>query len=259
MASRQCCGTSYADDRDPAPGSGRGDAGGIVRGTPAGGCFCRPLYVLAQTESLEREIMPATVRSLEIASVLGVDTVIVHPLHPGGNHQIPEEAWSVNLKFYEALLPHAQKFRLRICRENLFLPGDRGGALPDIFSDAERTCRFLDMFRDSHLVACVDVGHACLLGDRPGEIIRALGHDRLHAVHIHDNDAMSDTHTLPYLGKTDWEDVTQALADIDYDGVLTLESFQFYSHFPDDYLQTAAKWQHDMAEYLANKVEHKRI
>ena len=37
--------------------------------------------------------------------------------------------------------------------------------------------------------------------------------------------------------------------------VFTLESFLFYNNFPDDFVPTAAKWQHDMAVYLVNKIE----
>lgn len=208
--------------------------------------------------SIENVVIPTTIRCFEIASTLGIDTVIVHPLHYKNYFHRSQEIWEDNLQFFETLLPEAQKYNIRICLENLFQIDKRGVALPDTCADAERYCKFLDTFHDPHLIACIDVGHACLIGEKPADLIRALGHDRLHALHIHDNCAVKDDHTLPYLGKIDWEDVTQALADINYDGILTLESFLFYKNFPDDFLPTAAKWQHDMAAYLATKVDSKR-
>ena len=204
---------------------------------------------------LDTEVITVTARCLEVASIMGIDTVIVHPLHYKNYFHKSEEIWSDNLAFFEALLPFAQKYNVRICLENLFQFDGRGVALPDTCADAERYCKFLDVFHDPHLVACVDVGHACLVGEKPGDLIRALGHDRLHALHIHDNMAIIDDHTMPYLGKIDWDDVTKALAEIDYNDVFTLESFLFYHNFPDDFVPTAAKWQHDMAAYLVSKIE----
>ena len=156
-----------------------------------------PFEFVARDEDVLPEIISLTTRSIQIASILGVDTLIVHPVHKFCRARNLNEMWSCNLKFYETLLPAAQKEGVRICTENLFQINERETAVPDLFSDAERYCKFLDAFDDPYLTACIDVGHAFLIGSSPGDLIRALGHDRLHALHIHDNQAIQDDHTLP--------------------------------------------------------------
>lgn len=204
---------------------------------------------------LENVAIPRIIRCLEIASIMGIDTVIVHPLHHLNYFHNSELIWKQNMDFYHVLLPYARKYNVRICLENLFQFDKRGVALPDTCADAVRYIRALDELNDLHIAACVDVGHACLIGEEPSDLIRALGHDRLKALHIHDNDAVLDRHTLPYLGSINWENTMKALADIDYDGVFTFETFLFYKNFEDDFLPTAARWIHDMGVYLVEKME----
>lgn len=207
---------------------------------------------------LENIAIPRIIRSLEIASVMEIDTVIVHPLHHLSYFHNSELVWKLNMDFYRTLLPYAQKYNVRICMENLFQFDSRGVALPDTCADSARYIRALDELNDPHIVACVDVGHACLIGENPADLIRALGHSRLKALHIHDNNSVTDEHTLPYMGKIDWDDVAKALADIDYDGVFTFEAFLFYRNFEDDFLPTAARWIREIGEYLVGKVEKYR-
>lgn len=208
---------------------------------------------------LEQRAVPRTIRCLEIASIMGIDTVVVHPLHYLNYFHNMQRVWDENMAFYRTLLPYARKFNVRIALENLFQFDKRGIAVPDTCADAKRYIQALEELNDPHIVACVDVGHAHLVGDNPAELIRALGHERLKALHIHDNDAVLDRHTMPYLGNINWDEVTRALGEIDYDGVFTLETFFFYKNFADDFLPVAARWLHDMARYLADKVDDARI
>ena len=200
-------------------------------------------------------VLERTIRCLEIASIMGIDTVIVHPLHYKNYFHRFEEVWSDNVRFFTELLPYAQKYDVRMCLENLFEFDPRGIIVPDTCADVGRYIKALDLFDDPHLAACVDVGHACLVGENPADLIRGLGHERLHALHIHDNNRVIDEHTLPYLGKIDWEDLTKALAEIDYSDVFNLETMMFYTKFPVEFAPTAARWLCDMARYLARKVE----
>lgn len=195
------------------------------------------------------------VRSLEIASILGADTVIVHPLHYKPYLRRMEEIRRDNIEYYSRLLPYAKELGVRIALENMFQFDGRGITVSDVFSDPERFAGAVDYFADEHIVACLDVGHAHLLGSDPAEFVRVLGHDRLHALHIHDNGAVADDHMIPYLGGINWDELMKALAEIDYDGVFTFETIMFYSHFEKDFMPTAAKWVHDMGLFLTNKLE----
>lgn len=209
---------------------------------------------------LEEIAIPRIICCLEIASIMGIGTVIVHPLHHLVYIYNMDKIWDMNMDFYKKLLPYAEKYNVRIAIENMFQFNKKMAILPDTLCDPERFVKAYDALNSPYITACVDVGHCCMLDDEPADMIRALGHDRLGALHIHDNDAVLDRHTLPYLGKINWENTMKALADIDYDGVFTFEAFLFYQNFPDDFLPTAAKWIHEMGVYLVRKIEkYKKI
>ncbi|MDI9505092.1 MAG: sugar phosphate isomerase/epimerase [Clostridiales bacterium] len=217
-------------------------------------------FQFSQPGFMEKDAIPLTIRSFEAANILGVDTVIVHPLHfMRYRSENLDAIWDMNMDFFHALLPHARACNVCICLENLFQFDSRGVAIPDTCSEPDRYVRALDELNDPHIAACVDVGHAALIGDKPSVLIRALGHDRLKALHIHDNDAVTDTHTLPYLGgRIDWDDTCRALGEIDYDGVFTFESFLFYKNFPPEFFPQAARFIHEMGLHLAAKVDAAR-
>lgn len=198
------------------------------------------------------------IRSFEIAGILGVDTVIVHPIHHfvyAGNE---ERLWEINMRYYTALRPHAERYGVRMALENMFQFDSEGHPTEDTLSREEKFVSAMDALEAPNVVACVDVGHVAMLGRKPGDLIRRLGHDRVKALHIHDNDAVLDRHMLPYLGTIDWEDVCRALAEIDYDGVFTFETMAFLARFEDDFIPTAVRWLHDMGLYLTGKVEKYR-
>ena len=68
---------------------------------------------------------------------------------------------------------------------------------------------------------CIDTGHRNLCGD-PVDALRIAG-SHLITLHIQDNHGEQDEHLLPDLGQIDWTGVSQALKDIDYQGVFMYE------------------------------------
>lgn len=207
-------------------------------------------------ETATRKInIPRTIRSMEIASILGADTVIIHSIKHIPYFHNMEKLWDINMSFFRELLPYAEKYNIRICLENLINHDKRGILVASTCADPTRYVRALDALNSPHIVACVDTGHAVLLGDDPADLISALGHERLHALHLHDNDGCHDLHKFPGLGVTDWDVVLKALAEIDYDGIFTLETSPSYAQFKPDFLPVAVKWAYDSGKYLANKYE----
>ena len=113
------------------------------------------------------------------------------------------------------------------------------------------------------MVACLDIGHVGLpvRDDESWDFIRALGHDRLQALHGHYNDYRVDKHALPYLGRIDWNKVTKALGEIDYQGDFTYEVNlnTFVSNsMNDDLIPTAMRYAHDIGRYLCALVDKNR-
>ena len=72
-------------------------------------------------------------------------------------------------------------------------------------------------------------------------------------LHIHDIDYTDDTHTLPYFGKLDWNDITSALSEVEFNGVFSMEILlnKFDNSLIKEYLALAEK----IGRYLINKIK----
>ena len=81
-------------------------------------------------------------------------------------------------------------------------------------------------------------------------MIRQLGHNRVGALHIHDNDLYEDLHTLPFIGKINWKEVMDSLREIDYQGNFTYENTCFFKSFPDDLLMNGLILSEKVGRYL---------
>lgn len=100
---------------------------------------------------------------------------------------------------------------------------------------SEDFLKHLNLVNDDYLVACLDIGHAEMRGSGSGaaNMIRALGH-HLEALHMHDNDRLHDSHQLPFSMEIDFDEVTAALREINYQGYITLEADSYLKSFPKD-------------------------
>lgn len=172
-------------------------------------------------------IYPTIVRSIQVSAAMGAQFVVVHPLHYwryAGNEQ---ELFELNMSYYRSLIPVAKDHGIKICIENMFQRDKTRGnyIIHDTCSRPEEFCRYIDCLNSDHIVACLDIGHIGLPSGNvePWEFIKIMGHDRIKALHIHDNDFTNDQHYIPYAGLIDWDKVTQALGQIDYSGDFTFE------------------------------------
>lgn len=201
-------------------------------------------------------------RALEIAATVGAKTIVVHPRqhlhwadHAAG---LMEE----NRTFYESLLPLCRAYGIRVAVENMWQRNRYGkGIVDSTCSRPDEFTAYMEMLDPEWFVACLDIGHCLLTDHTPADMIRALGHRHLHALHIHDNDGIGDLHTVPFqpnAAKVDWSSVTDALAEIDYDGELTLETDYFLKNIPSELLPASLKYMNEAAWYLANEVDRKR-
>ena len=84
--------------------------------------------------------------------------------------------------------------------------------------------RLLDELDSDGFVMCLDIGHVAITGTEPEDYIRGMSNKRLKALHVHDTDYLGDTHTIPYLGKHNWNEICKALGEIGYDGAFTYKN-----------------------------------
>lgn len=71
---------------------------------------------------------------------------------------------------------------------------------------------------------CLDTGHCAVFGDSPADAVRLIGKEYLSTLHVHDNDGCGDCHWLPGAGVIDWQDFSDALAEIGFEGSVSLET-----------------------------------
>lgn len=200
-------------------------------------------------------IFERLVRSIEIAGLVGAKCIVVHPMHHLPYLENSEKLKKMNMEFYRSLAPYAKAAGVKIALENMWQRNQDTKQI--IVSACSRTKEFadwLDTLNDECFTACLDLGHCGLYGYDAAETIKGLGH-RLGALHVHDNDYQSDAHTAPYLGKMHWDTICEALADIGYNGDLTLEADNFYNPFGENLASSSAKFLHDIGRDLINRIE----
>lgn len=207
------------------------------------------------------ELMPILKRSIEISGIFGADTVVVHPYHHPVYLGHEEEIFRKNMEYYAELIPAAKAAGVKICVENMFQVDEiRRHIVHDTCSTLPEFIRYVDTLNSEHIVACLDVGHIALIRqlDTPADFIRGLGHSRLQALHIHDNNLNTDQHLLPFDGKIDWLPVCQALGEIDYQGYFTYETRGNLDRFADDFIPARLKYMEQVGRYLASCIDAHR-
>lgn len=213
-------------------------------------------------EFFNNVIYPRIVRSLEISAILGAKIAIVHPLHHIEYHGNEEALFEMNMNYYRSLIPYCKEYGIKCGVENMWRKDPRRKYIThDTCSRKEEFVRYVDTLDSEYMVACLDVGHVGLplQDDEADDFVRALGHDRLKALHIHDNDYKGDLHIAPYSGKMNWQDIAKALGEIDYTGDFTYELNGSYVDTADDgFVPIAVKHTYDIAKYLTDIIDKNR-
>lgn len=204
----------------------------------------------------DEEVFRVTVRAMEVAAILGAKCIVVHPRQHlvYADEGAPERLFEINREFYGALLPYAEKFGIRVACENMW-QWRRGRCVDSTCSTPEEFCRYIDAHGSEWITACLDIGHVPLVDGSLGDMIRALGRGRLGALHVHDNDLRSDSHVLPYTAKIDFDEVLEALAEIDYAGDFTFEADNFYARFPEELAQECANFMCKVGRTMMARIE----
>ena len=197
-------------------------------------------------------------RVFEFASILGVRNIVVHPIETQNYQKDPQEAFEINMKYYRSIAPLARENGLRIAIENMWMrhPRQKNLIVDSTCADPAELCLYYDTLNDPDIFTiCLDLGHVALCGREPADMIRAIGSERLGAIHAHDVDYLNDVHTLPGLSKLDYDAIARALAEIDYKGDFTLECDTFLTNLPNEVVPDAARLMSAIARHWANKIE----
>ena len=100
---------------------------------------------------------------------------------------------------------------------------------------------------------CFDTGHITAFSYdlTVGNEIRKCG-EAIKVLHVHDNHGRADQHNFPGMGIINWKDAIQALKEIGYNGVFSLELV-----FPDKFslpvFESSCRLAADMASDIVNE------
>lgn len=169
------------------------------------------------TEEEREERFSVMRRSIELCGAAGCPYWVIHPLMPFGAGDDGDLARfrEINLSHFRRLLPVAHDSGVTICFENMPM---RGLSI----STPEQTLAFVQEMDDPAFQFCLDTGHSIVMGQQPAEAVRMAG-SHLRVMHVHDNDGTRDAHQLPTTGIIDWRAYRQALREIGFDGVFSIE------------------------------------
>lgn len=215
-----------------------------------------PSQTYGDDEYNER-VFGLTIRSMECASILGAKIIVVHPIK-GCPEGVDE--FELNVEYFNKLLPYCKKYNIKIAVENMFIEDKkREHIVSSICGMSDEHRDMCDRLDKDWFVACLDIGHSGLSGDEAYKAIYTLGHKRLKALHVHDNDYRKDLHTLPYMGKVDWDRTLKALADIDYSGDFTFEIDNCIKNFPDEVLPDVLKLLCALGRNMTEQIKNFKI
>ena len=188
------------------------------------------------------------VKSMEHSSYLGADMIVIHPCKhinykENNNYDLMME---YNLDFYKRLIPYAEKYNIKIAIENI------GNCITET---SKGLLELINTLSNGVFTVCYDVGHANICGQNPANMIKEIG-QYIGCTHIHDNDGICDSHTLPYYGTIDWESVMKAFAEIGYEGNLNYEAGSFVSNVPVGMRKESAIYMAKIGKYLIERFQY---
>jgi len=126
-----------------------------------------------------------------------------------------ESTWERTVDSFRQVLPLAEKRKVYICFEPL-APRET-----NFINTVEEGVRLVEEVNHPHFLLHLDVKAMSAENKPLGEIIRT-GAKHLHHFHVND-----DNGRAPGFGNADYEQITQALKDINYQGFLSVEVFDF--------------------------------
>ena len=159
----------------------------------------------------------------------------------------------MNVAFYRQLVPYCEKFGIKAACENMWQENPVAGRIIDsTCSRPGEFCEYIDEVGSPWVVGCLDVGHTALTDEDLGGFVRAMGPQRLQALHVHDNDFLEDSHTMPFTCKIDFSALAAALKGIGYKGDFTLEADHFLEKFPLPLVPDALALLYKAGRFLAD-------
>lgn len=165
----------------------------------------------------DANFIEANLRCIDFCNELGIENIVVHSGYREGLTK--EQTFNENKRFFEKLLPRAEKYGINILVENFNKMGDKIYWIdnaPDLLKMVE--CVNHPLFN-----AVWDTGHGNQQPLLPHESLKILG-KYVKALHVQDNMGDLDSHLAPFFGNQNLDSLMHGLIDIGYNGYFTFEA-----------------------------------
>jgi len=168
-------------------------------------------------------------KAIRGCAYLGTDKLVIHPIMPFGanSSENAELMKEINFDYMSRLCEVAKEYGVIICYENMPFP-----LLP--ITTSKHIADFAKKINSDNFKVCLDTGHCLVCGESPADAVRYIGKDLLSALHVHDNNGKADKHLIPGEGIADWNAFADALYEVGYDGVFSLETEIAAGHAPEE-------------------------
>ncbi len=202
-------------------------------GLMSGQVHCAWIHGSAIRDDLSWDV-PAPVfhRSIEACALLNCRRLIFHPIFYRrriDSDALRQRLLDINVAWFRALLPTAERFDVEIHLENTFdfahvqHPGDAGF----MCTSASEMLYLTERLNHPLVKLCLDTGHAHISGQDIPDMIRAFG-SKLGSLHLNDNYGLigpiyEDLHLFPGYGSIEWGEVLDALKAAGFSGSLNME------------------------------------
>lgn len=217
-----------------------------------------PFPTYAENAAGSDMVMRAIKACIRVAGFLDCRYVVVHPAFLGYDRQLdPKTEWDINIARYSEMIPYAKKYGVVICLENMFT-GHNGKIYGACCSDMAMANRYIDTLNgiagEKLFGFCLDVGHALLIGREIYTTIMEIA-PNLVALHIHDNNGITDQHLAPYMGIMDWDRFVIGIRDSGYRNALSFETFNTINVVDDELAFEALKFTAAAGRMFARRIE----
>ena len=184
---------------------------------------------------------------------LGIPWAAAHCIGPWENGFDREDTIRLNREFYDKYVELGIKHGVGTTFENM-VQGAPGRAKIRYTAHQDELIEYVDGYRDPMVGICWDFGHANITGLDQRYAVRKVG-KRLKIVHIQDNHGDADEHLIPFMGTVDWYMVSDVLAEVGFDGSLSLEIGGYPKNAPRAMQDAIAKLAYETVERLRSMCE----
>ena len=202
------------------------------------------------TEAELNKLIDGFKRCIRLCGAIDCGFLVVHPLMINGwserGCEIAKDTFEQNVKVLRQLAEYAADYNVTLCYENMPCIGLS-------ISHPHEVAEVVRAVDHPNLGVCFDTGHtmAFRCGKSIGDQIREIG-SLIKVLHVHDTYGMADQHNLPGIGATDWDDLREALYEVGFDGIFSLELNRIHD-FSLELFDELYRITYKMADEIINK------